>query len=475
MGSSCVVLEFNELCPKLMSDFIDKGHLPNFAKLRAESLNYITTAEADPPNLEPWIQWVTVHTGLPYEEHGIFDLDDGARLEKPRLWDLVSRAGQSVWVCGSMNANADDDLNGYVLPDPWTTKLRPYPTGEFDAYFDFVSRYVQEYTRDRVPVGISDKARFAQFMMARGLSRRTVMRIIGQLFDERKGKNKWKRAVVLDRLQWDVFKWYWRKYRPNYATFFLNSTAHFQHMYWRNLDPTPFEIKPSPEDQAEYGDAVLFGYQQMDIIVGECLKLAKKDVAIILCTALSQQPCLKYEHTGGKVFHRVNDAARLLNFAGFQKEFRYAPVMSEQFRIYLKSGAEAEEAFIALSSLSSDGAPVMMARREGREVFAGCNLFRKLSGDATLLSRQTGRTCLFREHFYLVEGVKSGMHHPDGIFWVRKPGGQDQQEERRITLTRVAPTILSLCDVPKPEFMRFQALEEIRNDLKRPLIRSMHA
>ena len=72
-----VTLEFNELSPLLMDQFIRKGELPNFERLRGQSQQYVTVADEIAPNLEPWIQWLTVQTGLSYDEHGIFDLGDG--------------------------------------------------------------------------------------------------------------------------------------------------------------------------------------------------------------------------------------------------------------------------------------------------------------------------------------------------------------------------------------------------------------
>jgi hypothetical protein len=64
---SVVLLEFNELTPSLMSRFIGSGLLPNFKQFYDESLVFTSVAAEREPNLEPWIQWVTVHTGLPLD------------------------------------------------------------------------------------------------------------------------------------------------------------------------------------------------------------------------------------------------------------------------------------------------------------------------------------------------------------------------------------------------------------------------
>src|SRR4029079_19328023 len=119
---SVIMIELNELSPPLMERFIHAGELPNFARFRREAEVYTTDAGEEPPFLEPWIQWVTVHTGLPYKEHKVVSLGDGHKLLPPRLWDVLSEHGHASWVCGSMNPGYRPGLRGLLLPDPWTTE-----------------------------------------------------------------------------------------------------------------------------------------------------------------------------------------------------------------------------------------------------------------------------------------------------------------------------------------------------------------
>ncbi len=451
-----IQLEFNELSPVLMDRFISEGHLPNFARLQSEAHVFVTEAAEMAPNLEPWIQWITVHTGLNYDQHGIFDLGDGHKLDCPRIWDLVGEQGGRVLIFGSMNASFRQPIQGYILPDPWSTGITPYPPGEFEAFFDFIRANVHEHTRDRLPVSKYNQLRFFGFMMAHGMSFDTARTIATQLMSEKGSQNRWKRAVILDRLMWDVFARYWRKYEPQFSTFFLNSTAHFQHMYWRNMEPEAFGKKPSPEEQKEYQSAILFGYRSMDELVGKCLALASETTTIVLATGLSQQPCLKYENTGGKVFYRANDPDKLFRFAGISSNVRYAPVMSEQFRLHLPSEAEADDAVSKLLSLKLDGKPVMSARREANEVFGGCRMFETVKSVAVVVNDR-GAQAKFYELFYNCNLVKSGMHHPDGILWIRTPD-RHHSHEQRIALDRVAPTVLALAGVPQPSFIKAQPL-----------------
>jgi hypothetical protein len=457
MGGPVIVLEFNELSPQLVEGFMQQGHLPGFSRLHTESNVFITDAEERAPNLEPWIQWVTVHTGLPFNEHKIFDLGDGHKLDCPRLWDLVSQGGRTVWVCGSMNAGARGSINGYILPDAWSTGIEPHPAGEFDKYLHFVRMNVQEYTRDRMPLSRHDALRFAKFMMSRGLSLRSVVRITTQLAGERNGRNRWKRATILDSLQWDMFRWYYKKARPDYATFFLNSTAHFQHYYWRNMNPDVFSVKPSAEEQSQYGAAVLHGYKQMDRIIQDCFDLAGPETTIILCTALSQQPCLTYEGSGGKKIYRALDPKKLLEFAGIAEPTKFAPVMAEQFHLYFENEASAANADEKLRNLKIDAAQAVGVRRQGSELFAGCRINYNVKRDA-ILESGTGKRIPFYDLFYVVDGTKSGMHHHDGILWIRTPEKVHTVHSERIPLRRVAPTVLSLLGIQKPSFMKMDPL-----------------
>src|SRR3954464_7793387 len=101
-----VLIEFNELSPVLLDRFMASGQLPNFARFFAQSDVYVTDAGEDPPLLEPWIQWPTIHSGLPYAQHQVSDLGDGRRkLHAKLIGQLLSDAGIPVGIFGSMNMN----------------------------------------------------------------------------------------------------------------------------------------------------------------------------------------------------------------------------------------------------------------------------------------------------------------------------------------------------------------------------------
>ena len=452
-----ILMEFNELSPILIDRFIGEGALPNFRKLRDQSHCYVTDAQARPPNLEPWIQWTTVHSGLSHQEHGITRLDEGHNLREKCVWDILSDAGFCVWVCGAMNARYEPNINGAILPDPWASKIEPHPAA-LAPFYRFIKRNIQEHTNENARFSSNDYLSFASFMARNGLSLWTVKSIAKQLLAERTDVGRWRRATLLDRLQFDVFRKYYRRLQPNFSIFFSNSTAHFQHMYWRNMDPGSFRVKPTPEEQSEFGQAVFFGYEQMDWLIGRFLKLAGDDVTLILATGLSQQPCLIYEDQGGKCIYRPHDYSAFLDFVGVADYTEIAPVMAEEFYVRFGNEESARKGECALNEIALSDRALLKVDRRGSDVFCGCQIHNEVNREAIVQSRNSDRTIPFYELLYRIEGLKSGMHHPDGVFWIRYPSRDHRAFEERVPLVNVAPTLLDLFSVPAPEYMHGDSL-----------------
>ena len=264
--------------------------------------------------------------------------------------------------------------------------------------------------------------------------------------------------MLLDKLQFDVFKWFFEKHKPHFSTLFFNSTAHMQHAYWRHMDPDAFKLKPDEEERAEYGGAVLFGYQEMDKLVGKILDLAGSDVSIVFTSALGQQPYTKLEDEGGKHFYRPRKFADVTAFAGIASPHTCSPVMSEEFHVYFEDEAAADAGMQVLKGMTVDGRQALALKREDpKTILAGCGIYSTIPPEATLTSA-AGETKPFFDLFYSADTVKSGMHHPDGVFWVRTPSRDHAVHTERVSLRAVAPTVTRLLGLEPPEFMREEAL-----------------
>lgn len=451
-----ILLEFNELCPSLVHQFMSSGLLPAFQRLYDESLAYTTRAKERAPYLDPWIQWLTVHTGLNYDQHGVDKLNEGHTCDATRIWDVVCQNGGTAWVCGSMSAAHGKEFRGAFIPDPWTTKVHPTPVA-MRPYFRFVQSSVLDSTSARPAMSLRGAADFLRFMAGHGLSARTVGAIVRQIAAERRGGHRWKRAVILDQLQFDVFRHYWRTHRPTFSTLFLNSTAHFQHLHWREMEPHLFKVQPTASELAEYQSAILFGYQKMDALLGRVLQMIDGNTTVVLASALSQQPCLAYEHQGGKAFYRPRSFDRLFAFAGVRACTAVAPVMAHQFHLEFASAEAAQAAAVRLRALRVADRQALAVECNGTQVFAWCAITNALDASARLeVHDDTGavRSESFFSIFFKVEGIKSGMHHPDGLFWIRRPEREHRRFDQPVELDRVAPTLLSELGIAAPVPMR---------------------
>lgn len=458
MKARVLVLELNELCPPLLERFMADGDLPAFTRLYDSSLVYVTDAEEPQGHLNPWVQWVTAHTGVGFDEHGVFKLGEGSRLRLPTVADQVSAAGGRVWLCGPMNVVPTTEVRGRWLADPWNPDDAA-GARDMDPFAAFVRANVQEHTNAAHRLGAASYARFLGYMARHGISASTVRAVLHQLVGERTGKvPRWRRAALLDRFQWDLFRHIYEGERPQFATYFSNTTAHYQHLYWRYLAPEAFELKPTPEEVATFGDAIRSGYLEMDRIVGQALDLVGDDTTLVFCSALSQQPYVLKDDSGGSRFYRPNDIGAFVDDLGIRDVERVAPVMAAQYHLLFASEAGAARAEEVLRGATVEGEAAFNVRRIGADLFTGFSIVADLPSDAVIEVPATGARVAVHEAMYRSETAKSGYHHPHGALWIRTPDRVGVTVPGTVPLRAVAPTLLSLMGIDVPPSMRVPPL-----------------
>ena len=94
----------------------------------------------------------------------------------------------------------------------------------------------------------------------------------------------------------------------------------------------------------------------------------------------------------------------------------------------------------------------ILAQRKGTLLTVKCQLHDR-QPQGTQLRRADGTTASFHELFFELEDAKSGMHHPDGMLWIRMPGAAPRRHENKVPLAAVAPTLLQLLSLPAPPHM----------------------
>ncbi len=430
-----LLLELNELCPSLIDKFMAEGVLPNFKRLRQRSRAFIT--HTNEPVLEPWIQWVTVHTGVPFDQHGIIDLDQAAKLQHEAFWDRVS--SENVLLMCPMNVRFNRTDGSIFMPDPWAASQTP--SREIEPFYRFVRSAVNSHARS---AGFEKKVALdaLRYLASHGMTASTFLALAGQLLAERVGRGdvKWRRATLLDKLCWDVFAHFWRsERRPRIGVFFSNATAHYQHKYWRHHDPDAFALTPDATELRCYSKAIRYGYQCLDRLIGNALTRAGSDTAIVLCTALSQQPMLDYEARGGKSMFLPKDFKRLLTAMGAPANARVEQIMAEEARLHYNDPADAELAHAVLrDTRTSEGHTLFKLRGfDGQSFIVGCGVFSGEVKPHTRFSSVNGLSANFHDYFLPMPTTTSAKHHPDGVLWVALPSGVANAEVEHIPLTQV--------------------------------------
>jgi hypothetical protein len=80
---------------------------------------------------------------------------------------------------------------------------------------------------------------------------------------------------------------------------------------------------------------------------------------------------------------------------------------------------------------------------------AGCAVFHEVPPGMEV--RGPGGVSAFDALFYAVDTTKSGMHHRDGILWIRPPKGiSGRAAPGHVPLESLAPTMLSMLGRLRP-------------------------
>ena len=352
-----LLLELNELNFEYVEHYATEGRLPAFARLLAAHGYQRTRSESVYEQVEPWIQWVSVHTGKSYAEHGVFRLGDGPAAGHAQIWETLERRGLRVGAFSPMNAGNALADPVFFVPDPWTHTTVRAPALMREAYAA-ICQAVGDNAEGRIT-----GASFARLLAGLAVySRKT--RWPRYLTDGLAGLRKhWPRAVFLDRFLVDCFLSEWRRSRPHFASLFLNGAAHLQHHYlfnsaaYRGPHRNPAWYLPASEDP-------LFAiYRLYDELLGDLPALSPTP-RLMIATGLHQDPVAEPVY-----YWRLRDHAGFLRALGC----RFEAVEPRMSRDFLVRCADASAASAVAGRLASgrmpDGAPVFEVDNRGDNLF----------------------------------------------------------------------------------------------------------
>jgi len=173
-------VELNEFDPQFLRHQAEKLNLKNTLKfLDFTHSETMTDDKIEHQGLDPWVQWVNVHTGVPSDIHGIKRLGDTRGQKTSQIWEALAKGGKR-WA---------------VFTKKFMHFIRYYAP---ISHWPVLIKFTTEVVKSSIKPGITIH------------SLTTLLDYLGALEFVRFRKEK----------------------SPDYSVIFLNHIAHLQHQFW---------------------------------------------------------------------------------------------------------------------------------------------------------------------------------------------------------------------------------------------------
>jgi hypothetical protein len=399
-----VLLELNEINFDLVNQYLSKypGRFPGLEKLVAGAQIH-TSSEESYEELEPWIQWASVHTGKSYAEHKLFRLGDVVGSQVPQIFERLEMAGVTVGGISPMNAENRLKKPAYFIPDPWTKTLaddswwsRRLGSAVAQAVNDNAQSKLTKKSALSILLGLVRFAKFKHYPLYFKLARKSI-------------GASWRRALVLDLFLHDLHTSFFKDKKPQFSTLFLNAGAHIQHHYFHN---SPFISEGSKFKNPDwYISPKLDPFSEMlevyDRIIEEYL--ADDEYELIVATGLSQLP---YDRV--KYYYRLKDHFDFLKKIGINFSDIH-PRMTRDFLVTFDSIDAAVKAQNILNGLRIFGKTEPLfgeIENRGKELFVTLTYPDEIL-DIDVLKSESANPKMSQEVAFVA--IKNGMHQSKGF------------------------------------------------------------
>tara|TARA_Y100000816_G_C26089932_1_gene575831 strand:- start:199 stop:1491 length:1293 start_codon:yes stop_codon:yes gene_type:complete len=319
MKKKLIFVELNEINFDLVEKYLKDTNFEFFNKNFFKELRN-TFSEDNYDNLEPWIQWVSVHTGMDAKGHKIFRLGDINNQKLDQIFELIEAKGYSVGAICPMNATNRLKETKYFIPDPWT-KSKSNSSYLQNLIYEALSEAVNNNSGSKLSLKSKIVILFSFFLFIKKTKLFYLARLIIKSF-----KKKWYKAIVFDYLLHNIHLNYLKKYKADFSTIFFNAGAHIQHHYLHNSKKINSNLKKNPSWYVpENLDPILDVYSFYDNIIPDYLKF--EEYSILIATGLSQNP-----HKEKNFYYRIKNHENFLKLIGV--DFKTVePRMSRDFLI----------------------------------------------------------------------------------------------------------------------------------------------
>ncbi len=396
-----LLIELNEVNFEAIDFYCKQGRLSTFAELIKEHGVSRTLSEANYEKLEPWIQWVSAHTGLTLSEHGVFRLGDIVQHDLMQIWEELEEQGLKVGAVSPMNAKNRTKDASFFIPDPWT---KTHVTGTWfqKKFHDAISLSVNNNAKGKISLSsliwlLAGAAKFA-----RPANYLTYIKLAKSA-----SGNSWNKALILDCLLHDLFRRLVSSTAPHFASIFFNAAAHIQHHYMLS-SPAYSGLGSNPDWYLKPGKDPLFEvYDLYDMMLNQ-LRKDFPSARILIATGLHQDP-----HLAPTFYWRLANHDKFLRKINVPFE-RVEARMSRDFVIYCDNNQQAKDAEKRLAMTTANGIQLFNVDNRGKDLFVMITYPNDIEAGF--------RFQVDNEEYYNLDkdvifvAIKNGMHSGVGYF-----------------------------------------------------------
>ncbi len=406
-----LLVELNEANFELIQKYIyadtERNKWPTIRKI----INYEgvhTNSEPQYNLLEPWIQWVSVHTGLEFSDHKVFHLGDITNFDHKQVFEKIENSGYTVGAVSPMNTQNLLRRPAFFIPDPWT-QTEP----DNSKFSNLIHKVLVQVVNDNSKGKITLKSILV--LLYALVFKTTVSNWLSYArlaFKSR--KNKWCKALFLDLLLSDIFKRSHKNTRPDFSVIFLNAFAHIQHHYFFNSKYYDGPLS-NPDWYCDVkDDPFVDALDVYEKILSNISKISKNE-ELVIATGLRQIP-----YSENTYYYRLRDHRVFLEQI-LDVEFKVYPRMTRDFSIKFTTANDASEAANILAKITINNT-IIFGSIEQKDT----SLFVTLTHSEaivknTIMVVDEKLSVKANDHLVFV-AIKNGMHDQLGYVFSSKPG-----------------------------------------------------
>ena len=387
-------LELNEFNYEFLKSKSDELNLKNLKRIfKLKHTVFKCDKKIEHFGLDPWTQWVNIHTGKSADEHKLLQIGMSDHLIFKQYWDILAEKNYKVGVWGSMNIKNNRNKNNLIFfPDPWNIYEKTTP-----SFLNLFFKLPQYLLKNFLSLKIFKLLKYAfLFFVYLILSGKLLLLIYKSPFLIReliKGKfNKYYFYPIFDWINTIIFLSYKKKYKLDASILFINLVATLQHRIWDD----PERIKEN-----------LFSLYVLDDIIKKIFLSLDRDEEIIICNGLSQEKLEKNHY-----HYRQIDPEIFFKIIGL-RNFKLEQNMTNDGFLFFDKVEDFENSLKVLENLKINSERLMYC--EGIDTSKGYSLFYMISYHKEILNSDSINIfdLQFKPFDLLqLDAIRTGQHIP---------------------------------------------------------------